>query len=126
MHHLWLREVNATNVKASIHRLTSYVSAACYAVKAVIQGVALRRSLFLQLVRAPDLTASGGWKAAAGFGLVRLLSRRPTFRSYCIFPQVSKRSGNIAALAAPFVPVQRTPFALARPNEPLFTRWIEA
>ena len=28
--------------------------------------------------------------------------------------------------ATPIVPVQRAPFALTRPNEPLFTRWIGA
>ena len=30
------------------------------------------------------------------------------------------------ASATPIVPAQRAPFASTRPNEPLFTRWIEA
>jgi hypothetical protein len=33
---------------------------------------------------------------------------------------------NMEASATPIVPAQRTPFSLTRPNETLFTRWIEA
>src|SRR5262249_53368687 len=33
---------------------------------------------------------------------------------------------NVEVSATPSVPVQRAPSASTRPNEPLFTRWIEA
>jgi hypothetical protein len=32
----------------------------------------------------------------------------------------------LEASSTPIVPAQRAPFASTRPNEPLFTRWIEA
>lgn len=61
------------------------------------------------------------------------VSRRNVFKVHAIWtlrgafyhPAGYNTLNIVAFLAAPIVPVQRNPFAFARPNEPLFTRWAE-
>ena len=82
--------------------------------------------------------ASAAWPARSARAMTGTRPARDTrFGSSnlaCIFArscnnricEVSSPLGNVVASATPIVPVQRAPFASARPNEPLFTRWIEA
>jgi hypothetical protein len=59
---------------------------------------------------------------------MRVIERRVDLRE--LMQQLHLRgvlsSPTTVASATPIVAAQRAPFALTRPNRPLFTRWIEA